>query len=167
MQCLSKKLDRCDRCSFRLSYVCSGCPSTTTNNRRYKLPLNNTNTTVQAIPGEIYIGAFEGKGIFRSTHESKWADNNTYYQVGVVKAAGGKWSWTGYSKNLRTDGDMVLWEFSGDSENGSTSKVIYGTGKFKGAKGEMTTKQITAGKPVVEGTTQSCQTAVGWIELVK
>ncbi len=128
---------------------------------------SNTNTTVQAIPGEIYIGAFEGKGIFRSTHESKWADNNTYYQVGVVKGAGGKWSWTGYSKNLRTDGDIVIWEFSGDSVSGTTQKVIYGTGKFKGAKGEMTSTQITAGKPVVEGTSQACQKVVGWIELVK
>jgi len=128
---------------------------------------SNTNTVVQAIPGEIYVGTFEGKGIFRSTHESKWADNNTYYQVGVIKAAGGKWTWNGYSKNLRTDGDIVIWEFSGDSVSGTTSKVIYGTGKFKGAKGEMKTRQITAGKPVVEGTTQACQKAEGWIELVK
>jgi|MudIll2142460700_1097286.scaffolds.fasta_scaffold765881_1 hypothetical protein len=128
---------------------------------------SNTNTVVQAIPGEIYVGTFEGKGIFRSTHESKWADNNTYYQVGVIKAAGGKWTWNGYSKNLRTDGDIVIWEFSGDSVSGTTSKVIYGTGKFKGAKGEMTSKQITAGKPVVEGTTQSCNKSEGWIELVK
>ena len=127
----------------------------------------NTNNTVQASPGEIWIATFDGKGIFRSTHESKWADNNTYYQVGVIKGAGGKFTWNGYTKNLRTDGDMVFWEFSGDSENGSISKVIYGTGKFKGAKGEMKTKQITGGKPVVEGTTQACQKAEGWIELVK
>ena len=127
----------------------------------------NTYNTVQASPGEIWIATFDGKGIFRSTHESKWADNNTYHQVGVIKAAGGKTSWNGFSKNLRTDGDIVIWEFSGDSVSGTTSKVIYGTGKFKGAKGEMTSKQITAGKPVVEGTTQACQKAEGWIELVK
>jgi len=128
---------------------------------------SNTNTTVQAIPGEIYIGAFEGKGIFRSTHESKWADNNTYYQVGVVKGAGGKFSWNGFSKNLRTDGDIVIWEFSGDSESGTTQKVIYGTGKFKGAKGETKNKQITAGKPITPDTNQVCQKVEGWIELVK
>ncbi len=128
---------------------------------------SNTNTTVQAIPGEIYIGSFEGKGIFRSTHESKWADNNTFYQVAVMKGAGGKFSWNGFTKNLRPDGDIVIWEFSGDSEKGSTQKVIYGTGKFKGAKGEMTGKQITAGKPVVEGTTQACVKVEGWIELAK
>ena len=127
----------------------------------------STYNTVQASPGEIWIATFDGKGIFRSTHESKWADNNTYHQVGVIKAAGGKTSWNGFSKNLMTDGDIVIWEFSGDSESGSTSKVIYGTGKFKGAKGEMTTKQITASKPVVEGTTQACQKVVGWMELAK
>jgi len=127
----------------------------------------NTHSVVQASPGEIYIGSFEGKGIFRSTHESKWADNNTFHQVGVLKGAGGKWSWNGFSKNLRTDGDMVFWEFSGDSESGSTQKVIYGTGKMKGAKGEMKTKQITAGKPIVQGTEQVCWKVEGWIELAK
>ena len=128
---------------------------------------SNTNTVVQAIPGEIYVGTFEGKGIFRSTHESKWADNNTYYQVGVIKGAGGKWTWNGYSKNLRTDGDIVIWEFSGDSVNGTTSKVIYGTGKFKGAKGEYKSQEITNGKPILQGTNQVCYKVVGWHEFAK
>ncbi len=37
------------------------------------------------------------------------------------------------------------------AESGSNVKVIYGSGKFKCAKGEMKTKPITTGKPTVQG----------------
>jgi hypothetical protein len=125
----------------------------------------NTHSVVHASP-EIYIATFDGKGIFRSTHESKWADSSTFHQVGVLKGAGG-WSWNGFVKILGTDGDFSIWEFYGDSENGSTDKLIYGIGKFKGAKGEMKLNQITSGKPIVQGTEQSCWKVDGWIELPK
>jgi hypothetical protein len=127
----------------------------------------NTHSAVQASPGEIYIGSFDGKGIFRSTHENKVADNSTLHQVGVLKGAEGKWSWHGYYKTMRPDGDFAIYEFYGDSESGSTAKAIYGTGKLKGIKGEYKTKAITTGKPIVQGTAQECYKVVGWIELPK
>ena len=126
-----------------------------------------TGITVQASPGEIYVGSFEGKGIFRSTHESKLFDNSTFHQVGVLKAAGGKMSWNGFYKGMMPDGDFIIWEFSGDSQSGSTSKAIYGTGKWKGVKGERKAKAITKGKPIAQGTAQYCDRIVGWIELPK
>jgi hypothetical protein len=77
------------------------------------------------------------------------------------------WSWNGFVKVLGTDGDFSIWELYGDSENGSTDKLIYGIGKFKGAKGEMKSKQITSGKPIVQGTEQACWKVEGWVELAK
>jgi hypothetical protein len=127
----------------------------------------NTTSTVQASPGEIYIGTFEGKGIVRSVDEKKLFDNNTFHQVGVQKAVGGKWIWNGFYKAMRPDGDFIIWEFSGDSEIGTTAKAIYGAGKFKGVKGEVKSKMLTKGKPIVEGTSQNCSQVVGWIELPK
>jgi hypothetical protein len=130
---------------------------------------SNTHTPVQATPDVIYIGSFEGKGIFRSTHKNKVNDNNTIQQVGIVKASAalGGFFWNGLYKSMSTDGDYGIWEFSGDTKSGSTSKLIYGTGKYKDAKGELKTKQITTGKPIVQGTEQVCQQVVGWIEFAK
>jgi hypothetical protein len=127
----------------------------------------NTSIRVQASPGEIYIGSFDGKGVVRSVDEKKLFDNNTYHQVGVLNGAGGKWSWNGFYKAMRPEGDFIIWEFYGDSESGTTVKAIYGSGKFKGVKGEAKSKVITKGKPIVEGTEQVCNNVVGWIELAK
>ena len=132
--------------------------------------VSNTLNTVQGIPNEIYIGSFDGKGIFRSTHEKKFNDNATVHQVGIQKASKslGGFFWSGLFKAVSIDGDYAIWEFSGDTKSGSTtSKFIYGTGKFKDAKGEQTSKIITSGKPIVEGTNQFCQQVTGWIELAK
>jgi hypothetical protein len=126
-----------------------------------------TNTPVQSSPGEIYIGSFDGKGIFRSTHENKVNDNNTFHQVGSMKTDGGKFIWNGLQKSMRPDGDYVIWEFQGDSQSGTIAKAIYGTGKYKGAKGEYKSQQITNGKPILQGTNQACYKVVGWQEFAK
>jgi hypothetical protein len=127
---------------------------------------STTNTPLQASPGEIYSGSFEGKGIFRAT--SKPYYETTFRFVGVVKGQGGKWTWNGFTKSMTSDGDFIIWEFSGDSAGGSApAKIIYGTGKYKGAKGEQTVTRITKGKPIVEGTEQACEKIVGWTELAK
>ena len=127
---------------------------------------SNTHTPVQASPGEIYVGSFEGKGIVRRTNKPYL--ENTFHQVGVLKAQGGAWSWNGLQKSMFSDGDFIIWEFSGDSVSGvSTAKAIYGSGKYKGIKGEAKNKMITTAKPIVQGTEQACQQVVGWMELAK
>jgi len=127
---------------------------------------SHTHTPLQFSPtGEIYVGSFEGKGIFRST--SKPYYENTFKSMGVLMGQMGKFTWNGYTKIMHVDGDVVMWDFSGDSVNGSIGKIIYGTGKYKGAKGEQTTKNITKTKPVVQGTEQTCQQVIGWVELAK
>lgn len=121
----------------------------------------NTTTWVQT--ADIYIGSFEGKGIFRNTTDP--SDIASFQQIGVVKGAGGKWTWNGFNKNKRPNGDLSIWELSGDAASGSVLKLIYGTGRYKGAKGEQKTRVIANSNPIVPGTEQVCYKVVGWIEL--
>ncbi len=117
---------------------------------------------------EVTIASGDQKSIIQSTHESKLFDNWTLHLVGVWKGINGKWSWSGLSKEMGPDGEFIIWEFYGDSESKTTTaKPIYGTGKWKGIKGERKSRVITAGKPIVQGTDQFCQKQVGWIELPK
>jgi len=124
---------------------------------------SNTITIVQGTPGEILVGSFEGKAINRITGTHS-RDVSTHH-VGVIKGQGGKFTWNGFSKSLNPNGDIVIWEFSGDSTaGGAIMKAIYGTGKYKGVKGEGKSTVITKAKPIVEGTSQECQKFVGWME---
>ena len=116
---------------------------------------------------EVAIMSYDAKSIHQSTGANKLFDNWTAHVVGVVKIVGDKRSWHGFSKSMAPDGDFVIWEINGDSESGSTWKPFYGTGKWKGVKGERKSKVITAGKPIVQATAQFCQQQVGWIELPK
>ena len=117
---------------------------------------------------EVAILSVDQKSIIQSTHESKLFDNWTLHLVGVWKGIDGKWSWNGLSKEIGPDGEFIIWEFYGDSESKTTTaKPIYGSGKWKGIKGERKSRLITAGKPIVQGTDQFCQKQGGWIELLK
>jgi hypothetical protein len=116
---------------------------------------------------EAAIYSLDAKGISRSLIENKLLDNWTWHAVAVVKGMAGQWSWNGFYKEMAPDGDFIFFELSGDSQSGATAKPIYGTGKWKGVKGELKGKQITAGKPIVQGTNQACEKWVGWIELPK
>jgi len=88
--------------------------------------------------------------------------------VTVIKRVDGKRSWSGFTKEMGPDGEFIIWEFYGDNEKiESTTKAVYGTGKWKGVKGERKAKAFTKGKPIVQGTSQFCDRIVGWIELPK
>jgi len=126
-----------------------------------------TYSTVHRSP-ELTIVSGDQKSIIQSTHESKLFDNWTLHLVGVWKGIDGKFSWSGFSKEMAPDGEFIIWEFYGDSESKATiAKPIYATGKWKGVKGERKSTLIKAGKPIVQGTDQFCQKQVGWIELAK
>ncbi len=116
---------------------------------------------------EAGIWSFDQKGINQSTHENKLFDNWTVHAFGVVKMQEGKVSWNGFSKRMAPDGEIIIAEFYGDGESGTTGHFIYGTGKWKGIKGEYKNKWITTGKPIVQNTAQFCEKSVGWIELPK
>jgi len=117
---------------------------------------------------ELGISSYDQKGIMQSTHESKLFDNWNLHLVGVQKRVGSKMSWNGLSKEIGPDGEFIIWEFYGDSDSGGTiAKPIYGTGKWKGIKGERKSKLITTMNPVVPLIFPFCQKQVGWIELAK
>jgi hypothetical protein len=116
---------------------------------------------------EITLLSSESKGILRSTHASKLFDNWAYETRMVMKGHKGKWSWNGFGKMMSPDGEFMLVEIVGDGEKGSTITSIFGTGKWKGAKMEIKSKRITAGKPIVPGTYQSCDNKIGWVEMSK
>ena len=124
--------------------------------------------TVVHFSKEASIMVGDLKGISQSTHESKLFDNWTQHNVFVLKGLDGKWNWNGFAKSMAPDGEFIIGEFYGDSESGTvTGKIVYGTGKWKGIKGESKSKRITTGKPIVQGTEQFCEKRVGWIELPK
>ena len=85
----------------------------------------------------------------------------------VFKRIEGKTIWNGVAKQLAPNGEFIIWEFYGDPEGGNTAKLICGTGKWKGIKGERKSQRITAEKLIVQGTDQFCQKQVGWIESPK
>jgi hypothetical protein len=125
--------------------------------------------TINRIDGspEFGIASLEQKGIIQSTHDSKLFDNWTRDGVLVVKRIDGRAIWNGFIKTLAPDGEFIIWETSGDSQGGSTVKALYGSGKWKGVKGEYKSKRITSGKPIAPNTDQFCEKVVGWIELAK
>jgi hypothetical protein len=127
---------------------------------------NQVFTVVHASP-EVSVVGVDQKSIIQSTHESRLFDNWTVHLVGVNKMIDGKWSWTGTMKEMGPDGEFIIWEYSGDRESGTIARPVYGSGKWKGVKGERKSTIITAGKPIVQGTLQVCQKQVGWIELPK
>jgi hypothetical protein len=137
----------------RQEFECITCTAATTN-------------YVHSSP-ELAIYSADAKSIFQSTHPNKLFDNWTRHMVGVTKTIEGKPSFHGFAKEMGPDGDFIIWEFSGDREIGITTKAVYGTGKWKGVKGERKTKLITKGKPIVPGTFQYCEKTEGWIELPK
>jgi hypothetical protein len=127
----------------------------------------STYNAVHSTP-ELGISSYDQKGIMQSTHESKLFDNWTLHLVAVQKRVGSKFSWNGLSKEIGPGGEFIIWEFYGDSESGiSTAKPIYGTGKWKGVKGERKSTLITTMNPVVPLIFPFCQKQVGWIELPK
>ena len=130
--------------------------SATTQNRLYR-----------SEDSSVIVLSYDEKGIIRSTHESKLFDNWTVHTVGIFRLLDGKGSWNGFWKQMAPDGEFIIGEYYGNSEGGTTSKYLYGTGKWKGIKGEVKNQRITAGKPIIEGTNQYCNSLEGWFELPK
>jgi len=124
----------------------------------------NTINIVQAWNGQIYLGSYEGKCIYRGTTANEPAEN-TSYQVGILKATLQGPTWHGLQKAVDKDGDFIYYEFTGDRKSGTTVTLISGTGKYKGAKGEMKVQNITTAKPIAPDTDLYCAKVTGWIEL--
>jgi len=117
---------------------------------------------------EITILAWDAKGIMRSNNENKVFDNCTIDTKGVMLWEGKNRTAYGFLKYLAPDGDYVIFRFEKNpGEKAVTTTLLAGTGKWKGITGGGKAITITAGKPVVQGTTQFCNNHKGTFTLPK
>ena len=132
--------------------------------------INCSVTTINSvhISPALAITSWDMHGITQSPQGSKLFDNWSRHSVMVYKRIDKKISWNGFTKALAPDGELIIWEFSGDSISGTTTaNPIYGTGKWKGVKGESKSKRLTSGKRIIANIEPYCDKAVGWIEVPK
>jgi len=122
--------------------------------------------TVVYQSNDITVSGLEGKGVISSNHENKVFNNCTFQLVQIARVIGGDRVSNSYWKIMDFDGDVVVasLEVVGAEK---TMTFLHGTGKWKGIKGAARGKAITAGKPVIPGTFQSCSRYVGTFELPK
>jgi hypothetical protein len=117
---------------------------------------------------EITILSFDAKGIMRSNSESKVFDNCTVHSMGVSLFEGENQTVYCYMKYLGPEGDYVIFLYTvNPGEKAATTKLLAGTGKYKGITGGGKAVRIAGGKPVVEGTTQFCNNHKGSFTIPK
>jgi hypothetical protein len=117
---------------------------------------------------EMTVLSMDLKGIARSNHENKVFDNYTFHYVGVYRFTAGKLiAQHGYTKFMDPDGDCFLVEVSNVGGQSSVTKLLHGTGKWKGITGGGELKIIAQGKPIKPGTWQGCARHIGTFELPK
>jgi hypothetical protein len=117
---------------------------------------------------EITILSFDGKGIMRSNSESKMFDNCTVHTMGVSVFERENQTVHCYMKYLDPEGDYVIFLYTvNPGEKAATTKLLYGTGKYKGITGGGKAVRIAGGKPVVEGTSQFCNNHKGIFTIPK
>jgi hypothetical protein len=124
--------------------------------------------------GNVAIGSiarnhhlvWDSKGIAQSNNESKLFDNSTIHGLGVMEIQGKNITLHGHLKYLDPDGDFVIFRYSRNpGEKGSTTTLLYGTGKWKGITGGGKAMRIATGKPIAEGTAQFCNNHKGTFTL--
>jgi hypothetical protein len=126
---------------------------------------NMTMTTILESQ-DLTIMGLEGKQIVLDNTESKFWENVTGHQVGLMKIEKGKLTGSFFAKYQDPNGDVYVTEASQVGTEGDW-KFIYGTGKFKGLTGSGKFYRITKGKPVSPGTSQVCTKITGTYELKK
>jgi hypothetical protein len=117
---------------------------------------------------EITILDFDAKGIMRSNPESKIFDNCTAHIKGVALFEGENQTVHCYMKYLDPEGDYAIFLYTTNpGEKAATTKLLAGTGKYKGITGGGKAVRIAQGKPVAEGTNQFCNNHKGTFTLPK
>jgi hypothetical protein len=95
----------------------------------------------------------------------KMFENQTSRCLGVGSNIAGKSAGNGYCKYVDPDGDVNVLAFTSDKPGEGTWRFVHGTGKWHGARRAGSFKFFTRGKPIAEGTTQSCNRVTGTYEL--
>ena len=115
---------------------------------------------------ETSIASIDLKGLIFSHHENKVFNNCTFHVVAIAKTEDGKRRSDSYWKIMDPDGDIIIAEVVVLGPE-KTMKLLHGTGKWKGIKGEAKGKTSVIGKMIEPGTIQSCSRYVGAFELQK
>ena len=115
---------------------------------------------------ETSISSIDLKGLFFSHHENKVFNNCTFHVVAIAKTEDGKRRSDSYWKIMDPDGDIIIAEVVVLGPE-KAMKLLHGTGKWKGIKGEAKGKTSVIGKMIEPGTIQSCSRYVGTFELPK
>ena len=117
---------------------------------------------------EVRILGLDAKGIVQSNHVNKVFDSCTIQTMGIRMDMKGSSVAHGYFKYMDPDGDIFIMEGTMlEGEKAATMKFIYGTGKWKGIKGEGKDQLITRGKAITPGTAQICFKHTGSFEFPK
>ena len=114
---------------------------------------------------ELTILTIDVRAIVRSNHENKVFDNCSAKSVQIIEIMNGKKKRYGHSKLLDPDGDYIIIEITGGQD--ATQKFLYGTGKWKGIKGNGKFERIARGKSMEPRTFQGCVRNTGTFELPK
>ena len=130
-------------------------------------PCSSGTITMLSQSKELTILSFDVKGIARSNHENKVFDNCTFHHVSVMRIIAGKVNRLGYTKFMDPDGDCFFVEVSRDGGQSSVTKLLHGTGKWKGITGSGKLTSIARGKPIMPGTYQGCGSHTDTFELPK
>ena len=130
------------------------------------LSCRSATTTMLTASKELVIFAYDLKGIDQDLNADKTFENYTHNCLGTIRILGGEMLSKGYCKYMGPDGDFFIVSYDGPSGAKPLPwEYIYGTGKLKGVRGGGTAIQITRGKPIAEGTSQSCMKITGTYEL--
>ena len=117
---------------------------------------------------EVRILGLDAKGIAQSNHVNNVFDSCTIQTMGIRMDMKGSSVAHGYFKYMDPDGNIFIMEGTmPEGEKAATMKFIYGTGKWKGIKGEGKDQLITRGKSITPGTAQICFRHTGSFELPK
>jgi len=114
----------------------------------------------------LRIFSAEGFGIVMSNHENKVFHNFTVHIMAIGQIMPGKTMESGYSKLIDPNGDIIMMEFSRVEPEG-VSKILYGTGKWKGIKGSSKSGgRIVFGR-IPPNAAAACSRTTGTFELPK
>ncbi len=115
---------------------------------------------------ESSVFGAEGWGIVMSNHENKVFHNFTTHIFAVGQIIPGKSTEKGYIKLIDPDGDIIMMEF-GRVDTERFTKILYGTGKWKGITGGAKSERRIVYGRIPPDTAAACSRSTGTFELPK
>jgi hypothetical protein len=104
---------------------------------------------------DITAFAVDTVGIAASSTTKEW-ESATWHCVLSIRIMAGKWAGGGLCKMLDSAGDSYVNESTYTGPGEGTATFLSGTGKYKGIHGGGIFKAVVNGKPIVEGTSATC-----------